>query len=325
VSSTFSTRSKKHLLVGACALTAAGCAGRLPQLTLSGVDELTDVPFFPQTEYDCGPAALATILGAAGAAVTPTELIDAVYIEGLKGSLQVELLAATRRHDRLPIPVPTDAQGLLAEVASGRPVLVLQNLALERVPAWHYAVVVGFDASAERVVLRSGQERRRLERTQRFLRSWRLADHWGFVAAKPGEIPTTATPDGYMRALLDAEKVLAAASTDAAYDAAIARWPSDPLVSFLTGARKHSAGDLPAAADLYRRALASEPSHAAARNNLANVLFEQGCRTEALREARAALESVPPDGDFHVAITDTVRQIESSPATAAEPAVCTPG
>jgi tetratricopeptide (TPR) repeat protein len=324
VSSTSSIESRTYLLLGACAL-AAGCAGRLPQPALSGVDELTDVPFFPQTEYDCGPAALATILSAAGAAVTPTELIDAVYIEGLEGSLQAELLAATRRYDRLPIPVPTDPQGLLAEVASGRPVLVLQNLALERVPAWHYAVVVGFDAPAERVVLRSGQERRRVERTRRFLRSWRLADHWGFVAAKPGEIPTTATPAIYMRALLDAEQVLAAASTDAAYEAAIARWPNDPLILFLTGTRMHAAGDLPAAAGLYRRSLASEPSHAAARNNLANLLFEQGCRAEALREARAALRSVPPGGDFHAAITDTVRQIESSPAAAAEPAFCTPG
>src|SRR5690554_405536 len=33
--------------------------------------ELTDVPFFPQTEYQCGPAALATVMQYRGIAIEP--------------------------------------------------------------------------------------------------------------------------------------------------------------------------------------------------------------------------------------------------------------
>jgi tetratricopeptide (TPR) repeat protein len=310
-----------RFLVGACALIA-GCAGKAPLPTLATVPELTDVPFFAQTEYQCGPAALATILNTAGVAVTPTELIDAVYVEGLKGSLQPELTAATRRYGLLPLPVAPDAQSLFAEVADGRPALVMQNLGVRKVPVWHYAVVVGFDADAGEVILRSGTEQRRLESLRQFLRSWQLADNWAFVATEPATIPATAQSDIYMRALVGAEPQLGDATLERAYSSALARWPDDPFVLFLAALREHAKGHRANAAKLYRQVLARDPDHAAARNNLANALFEQGCRTEALQEARAALDREPPDGEFHAAILDTVREIEESAPRAEDPALC---
>ena len=281
---------------------------------LFDVDELVDVPFFAQTEFDCGPAALATVLGAEGVAVTPEQLIDAVYVEGLRGSLQAELLGATRRYGLLPVPIAPDPVSLLTELDSGRPVLVLQNLGLERVPAWHYAVAVGFSAERERMILRSGDEPRRTERASRFLRSWRLADYWGFVAVSPGAIPASATPDIYMRALVGSSRQLEDAGVERAYDAALARWPRDPLVLFLTASREQAAANLDQAAELYRRLIALEPAHAPARNNLANVLLEQGCRDSALREARAALALQAPGDDFYAAIADTMHEIEAMPS-----------
>jgi tetratricopeptide (TPR) repeat protein len=304
-------------------LACAGCAGRAPVPALPDVPELGDVPFFPQTEYDCGPAALATILNAAGVAATPRELIDAVYIEGLRGSLQAELLAATRRHGLLPVPLEPSASSLYAEIASGRPVLVLQNKGFARAPVWHYAVVVGFDARRKRVILRSGTEKRRLERQSRFMRSWRLADNWAFVAAKPGQIPASGTPDLYMRALVGAAGQLDGDAAERAYEAALGRWPDDALVLFLSASAEHADGELAAAGELYRRALARQPDHVAARNNLANVLLEQGCRQEALREARAALRLLDPENPFRAAVADTMSQIESAPAAgSSEPSGC---
>ena len=56
--------------------------------------ELESTPFHPQTSYQCGPAALATVLGAAGLTVSPAALADEVYLPGRQGSLQPELAAA---------------------------------------------------------------------------------------------------------------------------------------------------------------------------------------------------------------------------------------
>src|SRR5690606_27763301 len=192
------------------ALALAGCAGpphldAPPETTV----ELRDVPFFPQTEYQCGPAALATILSHEGVSVTADDLVRAVYVEGLRGSLQAELLGATRRHGLVPYTIdPAPAAlfaALFAALESGKPVLVLQNLGLARFPVWHYAVVVGYDADRETVLLRSGTEHRRSERLGRFLKSWQRAGSWAFVAAAPDDPPSSADANRWIRALANAE------------------------------------------------------------------------------------------------------------------------
>ena len=46
--------------------------------------ELTDVPFYPQEEFECGPAALAMVAGAAGVTILPKALVEQVYLPGRK-------------------------------------------------------------------------------------------------------------------------------------------------------------------------------------------------------------------------------------------------
>ena len=290
------------------ALLVGGCTS-VPRLPAEAPPvELATVPFFPQTEYQCGPAALATVLAHAGVAVTADDLVDDVYIAGLEGSLQSELLGATRRHGRIPYVLEPDATALTAELAAGRPVLVLQNLGLERAPVWHYAVVVGIDGND--VILRSGTERRRVERDARFLRSWQRGDNWAFVTVEPGTLPATATAGSYVRALAGAEALLDPAGAQRGYEAALARWPSDELVLFAAAGQRHASGDLSGATTLYRQLLAIAPQHAAGRNNLANVLAERGCYPQALAEARAAAAAGGAAPELGDAIRATVNEIE---------------
>jgi hypothetical protein len=313
---TSSARSSGGALAAALALF--GCAGA-PQLPPGAPAlELTAVPFFPQTEYQCGPAALATVLAHAGADVDAEALVPEVYAPGLRGSLQPELLGATRRHGFIPYVIEPDARALVAELAARRPVLVLQNLGLDRVPVWHYAVVIGLDG--EQVILRSGTEERRIERSERFLRSWERGSSWAFVALPPGELPATATPAAYVRALAGAEPLLGAAAAERAHRAALERWPGDELVVFAAAGQRHAAGDLGGATALYRQLLAVAPQHAAARNNLANVLAERGCHAAALSEARAALAALSPADELRNAVLDTVVELERAAAGAPEAA-----
>jgi hypothetical protein len=311
-----STGSNAGLLLAA--LVVAGCTGAPKLPPLVPAVELTAVPFFAQTEYQCGPAALATVLAHAGVDVGADDLVPEVYVEGLRGSLQPELLGATRRHGFIPYVIASDASALVAELAARRPVLVLQNLGVDRLPLWHYAVVVGVDGTD--VILRSGLEQRRIERGARFLRSWRRGSNWAFVALEPGELPATATAGAYVRALAGAEPLLDAAAAARGYGAALERWPNDELVLFAAAGHRHGAGDLAGATTLYRQLLTAAPQHAAARNNLANVLAAQGCLTEALTEARAALAAVAPTDELGAAVRDTVTELEQAAAQSRGPA-----
>lgn len=276
--------------------------------------ELTAVPFFPQTEYQCGPAALATVLSFAGVPTDAEALVPEVYTEGLRGSLQAELLAATRRHQRIPYVLEPRTDALAAELAAGRPVLVLQNLGLPRVPVWHYAVVVGLDHDRGRVILRSGKEQRREERTASFLRSWSRGENWAFVVVEPGELPATAEPNAYVRALAGAARFLPADDVAAAFGSALERWPDDELVLFAAAGRELESRNWLQAEALYRRLLDVTPENAAARNNLANVLAERGCGAAALAEARAALAATVPGDPLYAAIADTVATLEAGAA-----------
>ncbi|HUQ51686.1 MAG TPA: PA2778 family cysteine peptidase [Gammaproteobacteria bacterium] len=278
------------------------------------------MPFFPQTDYQCGPAALATLLASSGAAVDADDLVREVYVEGLHGSLQPELLGATRRHGFVPYVIAPDASALLAELSARRPVLVLQNLGVARVPVWHYAVVVGVAEGG--VILRSGTQERRVERGTGFLRSWQRGANWAFVALEPGEMPATATAGAYIRALAGAEPLLDAVAAERGYRAALARWPSDELVLFAAAGQRYAAGDLAGATTLYRQLLAAAPQHAAARNNLANVLGARGCHAEALAEARSALAAVAPTDELGAAVRDTVAELERAAAAGAPQASC---
>ena len=58
----------------------AACTALPPALPEDPARELTQVPFFPQTIHQCGPAALATVLGWSGVPATPEELAPQVYI-----------------------------------------------------------------------------------------------------------------------------------------------------------------------------------------------------------------------------------------------------
>ena len=294
--------------LGVAALGLISCAAA-PQLPSGArAEELTAVPFFPQTDYQCGPAALATVLAHAGATVDAEGLVREVYVEGLRGSLQPELLGATRRHGFIPYVIAPEPSALMAELAARRPVLVLQNQGVDRVPVWHYAVVVGVED--DNVVLRSGTEERRIERASRFLRSWQRGMNWAFVAIEPGALPATATAGAYVRALAGTEPLLAPQAARRGYEAALERWPDDELVLFAAAGQRLASGDAAQATALYRRLLAANPEHTAARNNLANALAARGCYAEALAEARTALAGSDATNELTSAIRDTVAEVE---------------
>jgi hypothetical protein len=296
-----------------------GCAGRalLPDMTpppASPARELETTPFFPQVTHQCGPAALATVLGASGVETTPDALVPEVYVPGLHGSLQVELLAASRRAGRIPYPIGPTVDALIAEIDAGRPVLVLQNLGLTLLPRWHYAVVIGYSVSDDHVVLRSGRTQREIVASERFAQSWARAGGWGFVLLAPGEMPARPVADDYVAAVAAFESANAGAATLPAWERAFEHWPESDDVVFAFGSALLTAGEGRSAEHCYGALLARSPGHIGARNNLAMLLAERGCAAAARSTLAPAFDAAREDPAWLAVLQQSSTEISRLPA-----------
>lgn len=296
------------------ALLLAGCAivprGDWPQRmeSLPLHREIPSVPFYAQEEYQCGPAALAMALSAAGLEVTPEELTPIVYTPSRRGSLQPDMITAARRHGRLAYVI-TGMRALLREVAAGHPVVVLQNLGVAWAPAWHYAVVIGYDVAGDAVILHSGLNARVRTPLRVFQSTWSRSEQWGLLVLAPGALPATAEELPFVASVLGLEKAQRFEAARLGYQAALGRWPLNFAAMMGLGNSAYAMGDLPGAAEAFRRAAETHPGEGSAFNNLAHVLSALGRRTEARAAARNA---VALGGPLKAVFEKTLEEIEAA-------------
>lgn len=308
-------RTLRLLFSVALAVTAAGCATlqrpAWPPVveTLPQRSEAAGVPFFAQEDYQCGPAAMAMALGRSGLRVTPEELTEKVYTASLRGSLQPALIAAARRLDRLAYVISTP-DALLREIAAGHPVVVLQNLGLDWVPVWHYAVVIGYDLPEGELILHSGRDERLRIDWRAFQYTWSRAGNWGLLVLRPDEMPATARETTYVEAVVGLERAGSREAAARGYETALSRWPENLTALMGLGNSRYAMGDMIAAEAAFRRAAAAHPQSGAAWNNLADVLLRLGRKDEALTAVNRALELGGPDAGTY---RQTLEEIRAAP------------
>jgi tetratricopeptide (TPR) repeat protein len=268
---------------------------------------IASVPFYAQSQYQCGPASLAMTLQWAGAAVNPEQLVSAVYTPGRKGSLQSGLIAAARRHGKLAYPFKGLAC-LLREVAAGRPVIVLQNLGLKWFPRWHYAVVVGYDLDQHVVVLHTGTRAWRRVGLKTFAHTWKRADDWGLLVLPAGQMPQCAQENRYLNAAFGLQIAGHTQAAINAFDSALRQWPHSADASIALGNALYAQGSTPKAIRAYHRAIQIEPQNADALNNLAHLLAESDALDEAESMAVRAVDLGGPRIDIYRKTLEEIRR-----------------
>ncbi len=243
-----------------------------------------DVPLLVQRTNECGPAALATVLRASGVDVALDPLVDQVYLPGRGGTLQATLVAAARGHGRVAVEV-RGLRGVLAEVAAGRPVLVLEEPGLGGYRAWHYAVVVAYDLDAGTITLHSGEPEPRRADLRVFERSWSRAEGWALLTLPPDRLPVNADERAWLEAVSGLERARRPHEAAIGYQTATHRWPRSSAAWLGLGNARYASDDLAGAERAFERASRIDPDSGPAFNNLAQVRLERGDRAG----ARAAI------------------------------------
>ncbi|MDP2227517.1 MAG: PA2778 family cysteine peptidase [Moraxellaceae bacterium] len=260
-----------------------------PESAITAPLQVPDVPFFPQADYQCGPAALATLMAWSGKVVTPDELVAQVYVPGRRGSYALEMIVTARRNGRLVYPVAGNLPMLLTVLEQGYPVLVLQNNGLGIYPLWHFAVVVGADPAREKITLRSGRTENLVMDFSVFERTWARGDHWAALLLDPARLPDTLEPGTVIRELALMEKAGAVVEAQAGFSRAVLNWPEQKTAWLGLANTSLALNEKARAESTLRELVRRQPQYGPGLNNLADVLLKSGRAAEALPYAERAV------------------------------------
>ena len=310
--------SMRHALITASLFLLAACTSNLQYhdldasrpAWLADSHTISDVPFFPQDRYQCGPAALATLLTAKGLHVTPEALRPIVYVPERKGSFQPEIMAATRANGFLAYPLAPRLLDLLSEVNAGNLVLVLQNLGLNSLPQWHYAVVKGFDLQREKLILNSGETENYEISLPTFERTWIRADRWALVAVTPGDLPATVNAQDYFSSVVAFEPLNPSNPVLAdIYQTGLEEWPQDRNLLMGYGNFLLTVGQYYQAVDVFTTTMNLYPHYGPAHNNIAQALINLGQFEEAEYHVRQALAQDDEFNPTYQRTLETLRRV----------------
>lgn len=160
----------------ACAHPAGPAARNAPRL---------EVPFFPDSADQCGPSALASVLGYWGRHAQPADLRREIYQPKLKGTLPVDLLLAARGHGLTAEMSNFTLEALKKEIDAGRPAIAFVNFGFTFLPIGHFLVVTGYDEDRGGIIAHSGRRRNEFFAYRRFQRIWDMTGRWTLLASLP--------------------------------------------------------------------------------------------------------------------------------------------
>ena len=271
-----------------CALILfGGCATR--KFDFSGVSKkarVSNVPFYSQKKNYCGPATLAMAMNYRQKMITVDELASEMMTS--EGTFQTDMISASRRHGMMAVGV-NSLNSLLKEIEAGNPVIVFQNLALAKLPRWHYAIATGYNLKSKDIILHSGNEKNQKMNIGVFEYTWSLGTYWGLVIMNPGELSATGSELQHMSAASGLEAAGLISEAEISYRAIIQKWP-DSLSARIGLANIHYNRSEFAEAVIYLKAATiKHPTSSIAWHNLAIAQKAARMQEDALESSQKAL------------------------------------
>jgi hypothetical protein len=193
---------RRLLLACLVAATLAGCASS-PPASLKGLPqrvEISSVPFYRGNANHSGAMALAALLSQQGAPITPGLLDKPLNLPQGAESLDTGIPRVAREYGMMVYPLDQHVDALLAQVAAGNPVL----LRYQEGSAWwsepRYALLIGYDRYKQRVLLRSGMNRRQMMAFDDFASAWAKEGRWAVLVQPPRQLPANVDRQRWLQA-----------------------------------------------------------------------------------------------------------------------------
>jgi len=268
------------LLVG-CQSTPQ--ADRLRQQGLASLPPshaIAHVPFYPQEQFYCGPTTLSEVFGYYHSDISPNDIAPKMFIPDKDGSLQLEMITATRQYGFLPYTARGTLSSIMALVSDDIPVIVFQNLSIQLLPQWHYAVVTGFDSEKGTVTLHTGVTPDHEMSFELFERTWARGNYWYLAPVPPDVTSSEMVPFTYTSAAYDMLKVGDKARALVFLETATKQWPKQWLAYFLL-ANHFMNTDAPRAFQWFEKGFDAGQNEPAYLHNFIVLLYEMDDKPKA--------------------------------------------
>ncbi|HEX8948258.1 MAG TPA: C39 family peptidase [Dissulfurispiraceae bacterium] len=134
------------------------------------------VPFYPQEDYQCGPASLAGVMNYWGAGATPEGIAKDIYSGSAKGTLNIDMLLYPQKMGFKAVQYAGGWDDLREKIDAGYPLVVLVDYGFWVYQVNHFMVITGYDG--EHVTANSGRTAQLPIDRDNFLKSWKRTNYW---------------------------------------------------------------------------------------------------------------------------------------------------
>jgi predicted double-glycine peptidase len=152
------------------------CAGVSPPDNTQPFRMIRNVPFYPQEEYQCGPASLAGVLNHWNINVSPEEIASEIYSKSARGTLNIDMVLYVEKIGLKARQYRGSFEDIKTKIDSGYPLIVLVDEGFLIYQKNHFMVVIGY--GGEGIVVNSGKEQSKFIPAKEFLRSWERTKFW---------------------------------------------------------------------------------------------------------------------------------------------------
>ncbi len=148
----------------------------------ASVRVLQKVPFYPQADHQCGPAAMAEVLDYYGSGVTPASIASSIYSKTARGTLGIDMLFYAQQAGFSARQYSGSKRDIMREIDRGRPLIVFVDYGFWVYQEGHFMVVAGYDAGGPIVHSLNGP----FEHIpwDEFMGPWKKTGYWTLLITK---------------------------------------------------------------------------------------------------------------------------------------------